>query len=287
MIVDCAVYEQWPAPGGRDVGRRGVASLPPRRRVRLARPVRAEPRRSSSSVSVGVRPAPAGGRGRDQRSPAPEARGVRRDAAPGAEAGALHRPRRGGRDRRDRAVRQPGVPDLRAPRQPEPAEGGARAPGTRARAGRARARARSCTRSWTGSWTTTSRWSRASRSTSRRSRSRCSRRTATTRRSGSTTSSARCSTSAGRSQPLAPAVERLATRPFEVDRPELQPYFRDVHDHLLRVSAPGGAVPGPAVHRAGREPDPDQRAPERGHAADHGMGGDRRRADRGRRRSTA
>jgi magnesium transporter len=38
-------------------------------------------------------------------------------------------------------------------------------------------------------------------------------------------------------QPLASAVERLATKPFEVIDPELQPYFRDVHDHLLRVSA--------------------------------------------------
>jgi magnesium transporter len=38
-------------------------------------------------------------------------------------------------------------------------------------------------------------------------------------------------------QPLASAVERLATKPFDVVDPELQPYFRDVHDHLLRVSA--------------------------------------------------
>jgi magnesium transporter len=38
-------------------------------------------------------------------------------------------------------------------------------------------------------------------------------------------------------QPLAPAAERLATKPFDVVDPELQPYFRDVHDHLLRVSA--------------------------------------------------
>jgi magnesium transporter len=36
--------------------------------------------------------------------------------------------------------------------------------------------------------------------------------------------------------PLAPAVERLATRQFEVVDPELQPYFRDAHDHLLRVN---------------------------------------------------
>jgi len=38
-------------------------------------------------------------------------------------------------------------------------------------------------------------------------------------------------------EPLAPAVERLATRRFDVVDPELQPYFRDVHDHMLRVNA--------------------------------------------------
>jgi magnesium transporter len=38
-------------------------------------------------------------------------------------------------------------------------------------------------------------------------------------------------------QPLASPVERLATKPFDVVDPELQPYFRDVHDHLLRVAA--------------------------------------------------
>jgi len=37
-------------------------------------------------------------------------------------------------------------------------------------------------------------------------------------------------------EPLVPAVERLATRPFTVIQPQLQPYFRDVHDHLLRVN---------------------------------------------------
>jgi magnesium transporter len=37
-------------------------------------------------------------------------------------------------------------------------------------------------------------------------------------------------------EPLAPAVERLATRPFGVIDAELQPYFRDVHDHMLRVN---------------------------------------------------
>jgi magnesium transporter len=38
-------------------------------------------------------------------------------------------------------------------------------------------------------------------------------------------------------QPLASPVERLAIKPFDVVDPELQPYFRDVHDHLLRVTA--------------------------------------------------
>jgi magnesium transporter len=38
-------------------------------------------------------------------------------------------------------------------------------------------------------------------------------------------------------EPLASAVERLATRPFDVVDDELRPYFRDVHDHLLRVNA--------------------------------------------------
>jgi magnesium transporter len=38
-------------------------------------------------------------------------------------------------------------------------------------------------------------------------------------------------------EPLASAAERLATRSFDVVDPELKPYFRDVHDHLLRVNA--------------------------------------------------
>ena len=37
--------------------------------------------------------------------------------------------------------------------------------------------------------------------------------------------------------PLGPAVERLAARPLHVVDPELRPYFRDVHDHMLRVIA--------------------------------------------------
>jgi magnesium transporter len=36
--------------------------------------------------------------------------------------------------------------------------------------------------------------------------------------------------------PLVPAVERLARRSHPLISRELQPYFRDVHDHLLRVS---------------------------------------------------
>ena len=36
--------------------------------------------------------------------------------------------------------------------------------------------------------------------------------------------------------PLAPAVERLARGQFDLVHPALGTYFRDVHDHLLRVS---------------------------------------------------
>jgi magnesium transporter len=36
--------------------------------------------------------------------------------------------------------------------------------------------------------------------------------------------------------PLAPAVDRLARGQFDLVHPALGTYFRDVHDHLLRVS---------------------------------------------------
>jgi magnesium transporter len=36
--------------------------------------------------------------------------------------------------------------------------------------------------------------------------------------------------------PLAPAIDRLARGQYDVIHPELRTYFRDVHDHLLRVS---------------------------------------------------
>ncbi|HZO58784.1 MAG TPA: magnesium/cobalt transporter CorA [Solirubrobacterales bacterium] len=36
--------------------------------------------------------------------------------------------------------------------------------------------------------------------------------------------------------PLAPAVERLATRSHDLIPADLRPYFRDVHDHMLRVN---------------------------------------------------
>jgi magnesium transporter len=36
--------------------------------------------------------------------------------------------------------------------------------------------------------------------------------------------------------PLAPAIDRLARGQYELIHPELRTYFRDVHDHLLRVN---------------------------------------------------
>ena len=52
MIVDCAVYEQGRRRDGPGLARGGVRSLPARRRVRVARPVRAERRRSSTRVEA-------------------------------------------------------------------------------------------------------------------------------------------------------------------------------------------------------------------------------------------
>jgi magnesium transporter len=36
--------------------------------------------------------------------------------------------------------------------------------------------------------------------------------------------------------PLGPAIDRLARGQYELVHPELRTYFRDVHDHLLRVA---------------------------------------------------
>ena len=64
-----------------------------------------------------VRAAPAGGRGRGQRPPAPEARGLRRHAVRRAQDGALRRRDRGRRDRRDHGLRRRRLRGHRPPRR--------------------------------------------------------------------------------------------------------------------------------------------------------------------------
>ena len=81
--------------------------------------------------------------------------------------------------------------------------------------------------------------------------------------------------------PLAPAIDKLARG--ELIHPELRTYFRDVHDHLLRADRPDRGLPRSALERAPGQPHAGDRAPERGHAQDLGVGGDPRRPDRRRR----
>ena len=131
----------------------------------------------------------------------------------------------------------PRVPDLGAARRSQPAEGGARAPRARARA-RQRGPARGPLRDPRPDRGRLRAGGRGPHDRHPGGRGAgVLARTATTRRSASTTSSARCSTSTARSRRWRLAVERLATRPFNVVDPELRPYFRDVHDHMLRVNA--------------------------------------------------
>ncbi len=67
---------------------------------------------------------------------------------------------------------------------------------------------------------------------------------------------------------------------------DLQPFFRDVADHAVRVSRAGRGLRRPAQLGAQRQPGAGRRAAERGHAPDLGLGRDRGRADDDRRAST-
>ena len=122
----------------------------------------------------GVRPAPAGGRGRDHRAPAAEARALLLHPVRGAAGGELRRRHRGGALQRAARLRRAASscsPSATA-RRPSSARC---APAWRPTPScSARARSRSCTRSSTGSSTTTCRWSPGSRTTSTRSRPRSS-----------------------------------------------------------------------------------------------------------------
>ena len=96
-------------------------------------------------------------------------------------------------------------------------------------------RAPCCTPSSTRSSTTTARSSPASTTTSARSSSRSSPSGVTTPSSGSTCSSGRCSNSTRRPPRWRRPLDALHSRKFEVIHEDIREYFRDVHDHALRV----------------------------------------------------
>jgi len=83
--------------------------------------------------------------------------------------------------------------------------------------------------------------------------------------------------------PLAEPLDRLAHGLVPGMHGELGEYFRDIQDHLVRVVETVSGFRGPADQRPGGQPDPGRGAPERGHAQDLGLGGDRGRADHDRR----
>ena len=75
--------------------------------------------------------------------------------------------------------------------------------------------------------------------------------------------------------PLTEPIDRLAQPRGAPDPPEVRAYFRDVNDHLLPGAGPARELPRPADQRAGGQPAPARRAPERGHAQDLRLGGHR------------
>ncbi len=83
--------------------------------------------------------------------------------------------------------------------------------------------------------------------------------------------------------PLLDPVERLAKGGHDQVHPEVRAYFRDVNDHLVRARDQLDGLNDLLSSVLAGEPDPDQRAPERGHAQDLGLGRDRRGADDDRR----
>ena len=210
----------------------------------------------------------------------PKLERLRRDALRRAQDGPVRRPERGGRDRRDPALRR-------------------RATSSSVRHGEA------------ARWPTCASSSRPTRSCSRsgpsavlyavvdrvvddygpvvdgaRQRHRRGRergllgRPRRTRPSGSTSSSARCSSSTAPS-PLARAA-RPRCRRHAADRTSCRVLPRRAGPPPARGRA-GRRPPRPAHERPRRQPRPGRRPPERGHAQDLRLGGDHRGPDDGRR----
>ena len=254
MIVDCAVYED-----GRR--RRGRA----RRSPTPARPARAE----NAFVWIGlheptedefdcgaarVRPARARRRGRDQGAPAPEARGVRRLAVRRPQDRTLRR-----RDaRRSSSARSSSSsatasssPSATArPSAPRRAPCGPRSGPTSSRCGPGAALYAIVDRIVDDYVPVIAALDSDVREVEARGLLAV---TGATRPSASTASSARCSSSTPRVAPLVEPLDRLAQRaPRRRSTTSSRAYFRDVHDHLLRVVEQVRELPRSADERARR-----------------------------------
>ena len=70
-------------------------------------------------------------------------------------------------------------------------------------------------------------------------------------------------------------LQQLAERPMRLVDPEIQEYFRDVADHLLRVTEQIDALRRAARPDPPGQPGAGHRRAERGHAQDLGLGRDR------------
>ena len=224
----------------------------------------------------------------DQGAPAPQARGLRRQPARRAQDGALRRRRRRScRSARSCcssiatfvvSVRHGEADALAAARRPP--RGPPRPAAPRARGGpprdhrprrrRLRAGGRRRRRRHPGD--------RGARSSPPSAR---------TRPSASTSSSARSSTSTARS-PRSRRRRPAGARALRRRPDELHDYFRDVHDHLLRVVGPRSR-PSATCSPSALQANLTQviGAPERGHAQDLRVGRHPRRADEHRPASTA
>ena len=80
--------------------------------------------------------------------------------------------------------------------------------------------------------------------------------------------------------PLVEPMARLASGAVPHVHERMQPFFRDVADHAIRVSEQVEGFDDLLTSVLNAQPGPGRRPAERGHAPDLGLGGDRRRADR-------
>ena len=231
-----------------------------------------------------VRPASAGGGGRDPRPPAAEARGLRRDGLHRAQDRALRRPDGGHQARRDPDLPRPRLHHHRAPRRGERAGTACGEAWRTSPSCCSTGPAPCCTRSSTASSTTTCPRSPASARTSTRSRTRSSPATRTNAAERIYKLKREVLQFQHGVGPLVEPVDRLAARQVRVIHPEVRDLLpRRQRPPAARRTTSSRAIRDLLTSVLAGQPDPGRRAPERGHAQDLGLGGDRGRADADRR----